>query len=77
MAYNIFERWPFTSFQNLNLDWVLKTMQEAVSTVTEAAATVAGYAARLAGVETMNDTQNQQIASIENVNNQQNQRQSI
>lgn len=30
MAYNIFERWPFTSFQNLNLDWLLKAMQEAL-----------------------------------------------
>lgn len=27
MAYNIFEKWPFTSYQNLNLDWILKSMQ--------------------------------------------------
>lgn len=40
MAYNIFERWPFTSFQNLNLDWLMKATKEAVTTAQEAADSV-------------------------------------
>ena len=36
MAYNIFERWPFTSFQNLNLDWLITAMKEAVEKSTNA-----------------------------------------
>lgn len=31
-----FENWPYTDLHNLNLDWVLKTMQEAVDAVTKA-----------------------------------------
>lgn len=74
MAYNIFERWPFTSFQNLNLDWLLKTTKEAAEKATEAATTVAQYNTRLAGVENDNIRQDRDIMNIQNVDNQQNQR---
>lgn len=29
MSYNIFERWPFTSYENLNLSWILRRVDEA------------------------------------------------
>lgn len=48
MAYNIFERWPFTSFQNLNLDWLMKATKEAVTTAQEAAGSVEQYDNRIA-----------------------------
>lgn len=54
MAYNIFERWPFTSFQNLNLYWILKITKEAGEDSTEALTkaqtaldTTAGFSARV------------------------------
>lgn len=31
-----FENWPYTDLHNLNLDWVLRTMREAVDAVTNA-----------------------------------------
>ena len=31
-----FQFWPYTNFQNLNLDWILKKVKEAVDTATEA-----------------------------------------
>lgn len=74
MAYNIFERWPFTSFQNLNLDWLLKTTKEAAETAETAATTVQQYNDRLASVENDNIQQDRDIMNIQNVNNQQNQR---
>lgn len=33
MAYNIFEKWPFTSYQNLNLSWILTGMQQLAKAV--------------------------------------------
>lgn len=39
MAFNIWERWPWTSFQNLNLDWLMKAMKQAVTTAAEAVTT--------------------------------------
>lgn len=54
MAYNIFERWPFTSFQNLNLDWILKITKKAGEDSTAALAkaqtaldTTAGFSERV------------------------------
>ena len=47
MAYNIFERWPFTSFQNLNLDWLMKATKEAVETANEAAGSVGQFDDRI------------------------------
>lgn len=47
MAYNIFERWPFTSFQNLNLDWLMKATKEAVETANEAAGSVGQFDNRI------------------------------
>lgn len=38
MAFNIWERWPWTSFQNLNLDWLMKAVKEAVTKAEEASA---------------------------------------
>lgn len=71
MAYNIFERWPFTSFQNLNLDWLLKTTKEAAAAAQEAAATVAQYAARLLNIENSDSQQNTKIAALESKGTQQ------
>lgn len=65
MAYNIFERWPFTSFQNLNLDWVLKTVKTAADQAAEAAQTVAGYASRLLDIEVINRQQTANISDLE------------
>lgn len=28
MAFNIFEKWPYTSYENLNLDWLLHQIQD-------------------------------------------------
>ena len=36
MAFNIWERWPWTSFQNLNLDWLMKAVKESVKKSEEA-----------------------------------------
>lgn len=47
MAYNIFERWPWTSFQNLNLDWILRKMKEAVEKATEASESVGSFDDRI------------------------------
>lgn len=47
MAFNIFERWPWTSFQNLNLDWLMKAVKEAVTTAEEAAESVGQFDARI------------------------------
>lgn len=47
MAFNIFERWPWTSFQNLNLDWLMKAVKEAVTTAEEASASVGQFDARI------------------------------
>lgn len=47
MAFNIFERWPWTSFQNLNLDWLMKAVKEAVTKADEAATSVGQFDARI------------------------------
>ena len=47
MAFNIWERWPWTSFQNLNLDWLMKAVKEAVTKADEAAASVGQFDARI------------------------------
>lgn len=47
MAFNIWERWPWTSFQNLNLDWLMKAVKEAVMKAEEASASVGQFDARI------------------------------
>lgn len=47
MAYNIFERWPWTSFQNLNLDWLMNAVKEAATKADEAATSVGQFDARI------------------------------
>lgn len=51
MSYHIFERWPFTSFQNLNLDWLMNAVKEAVTTAEEAAQTAGDAADTVAGFD--------------------------
>lgn len=47
MAFNIWERWPWTSFQNLNLDWLMKAVKEAVTKSEEASESVGQFDARI------------------------------
>lgn len=47
MAFNIWERWPWTSFQNLNLDWLMKTVKEAITKAEEASASVGQFDERI------------------------------
>lgn len=47
MAFNIWERWPWTSFQNINLDWLMKAVKEAVTKAEEASASVGQFDARI------------------------------
>lgn len=47
MAFNIWERWPWTSFQNLNLDWLMKSVKEAITKAEEASASVGQFDARI------------------------------
>lgn len=47
MAFNIFERWPWTSFQNLNLDWLMQAAKEALTKATEASESVGTFDARI------------------------------
>lgn len=47
MAFNIWERWPWTSFQNLNLDWLMKAVKEAVTKADEAATSVGQFDTRI------------------------------
>lgn len=68
MAFN---NWPFTNFQDLNLDWVLRKVREAVAQATQAATTVAGYATRLLNIENSDSTQNSRISALETRNGQQ------
>lgn len=39
MPFNFWERWPWTSFEDLNLDWLMKAMKEAVEQSTDAVTT--------------------------------------
>lgn len=56
MSFNIWERWPWTSFQNLNLDWLMKAVKEAVTTAQNAAASVGQFDARItANTEAIDD----------------------
>lgn len=71
MAFNNF---PYASFQDLNLDWVLQKVKQAATTASQAASTVGQYANRLTQVENSDSAQNTRIASVENVNSQQNTR---
>lgn len=47
MAFNIWERWPWTSFQDLNLDWLMKAAKEALERATEASESVGTFDARI------------------------------
>lgn len=47
MAFNIWERWPWTSFQNLNLEWLMKAVMEAITKADEAASSVGQFDARI------------------------------
>lgn len=51
MSYNIFERWPWTSFQNLNLDWLMKAVKEAVTKAEEASESVGQFDDRITANE--------------------------
>lgn len=72
MAFNIWERWPWTSFQNLNLDWLMKAVKDAV---TNSAAAIAKATAVETEVGTYtdrinaaNDTANQAMNIASNAN---------
>lgn len=43
MAFNIWERWPWTSFQNLNLNWLMNAVKEAITKAEEASASVGQF----------------------------------
>lgn len=62
MAFNIFERWPWTSFQNLNLDWLMKAVREAVTKADEAAASVGQFDERITTAETNSNEANTKAA---------------
>lgn len=47
MAFNIFERWPWTSFQNLNLDWLMKAVKEAITKADVASSSVGQFDTRI------------------------------
>lgn len=47
MSFNIWERWPWTSFQNLNLDWLMKAVKEATTKAEEASESVGQFDARI------------------------------
>ena len=64
MAFNIFERWPWTSFQNLNLDWILRNMKEAVEKATEASESVGSFDDRI--TQNSNDIA-QLLLDVENI----------
>lgn len=64
MAYNIFERWPWTSFQNLNLDWILRNMKEAVEKATKASENVGSFDDRI--TQNSNDIA-QLLLDVENI----------
>ena len=51
MAFNIWERWPWTSFQNLNLDWLMKAVKEAVTKAEEASESVGQFDDRITANE--------------------------
>lgn len=40
MAYNIFEKWPFTSYENLNLSWILNGMQRLAKAVEDVSGSI-------------------------------------
>lgn len=67
MAFNIFERWPWTSFQNLNLDWLMKAVKEAVSTAEEAAESVGQFDARISQNAADIDVLEQALADVKGV----------
>lgn len=47
MSFNFWERWPWTSFENLNLDWLMKAAKQAVDTANTAADSVGTFDARI------------------------------
>ena len=51
MAFNIWERWPWTSFQNLNLDWLMKAVKEAVTKAKQASDSVGQFDDRITANE--------------------------
>lgn len=51
MAFNIWERWPWTSFQNLNLDWLMKAVKEAVTAAEQASDSVGQFDDRITANE--------------------------
>lgn len=51
MAFNIWERWPWTSFQNLNLDWLMKAVKEAVTKAEQASESVGQFDDRITANE--------------------------
>ncbi len=47
MAFNIWEHWPWSSFQNLNLDWLMKAVKEATIKAEEASESVGQFDDRI------------------------------
>ena len=47
MSFNIWERWPWTSFQNLNLDWLMNAVEEATTKAEEASESVGQFDDRI------------------------------
>lgn len=47
MPFNFWERWPWTSFESLNLDWLMKATKQAVETANTAAGSVGQFDARI------------------------------
>lgn len=69
MSYNIFERWPFTSFQNLNLDWLMNAVKEAVTTAEEAAGSVGQFDDRITANTNAIQLLQSQVGAIQGVFN--------
>lgn len=69
MSYNIFERWPFTSLQNLNLDWLMDAMKEAVTTAEEAAGSVDQFDDRITANTNAIQLLQTQVGAIQGVFN--------
>ena len=64
MSFNIWERWPWTSFQNLNLDWLMKAVKEALTTAQDAAASVGQFDARITANTTAIDELSDEVETI-------------
>lgn len=72
MAFDIFERWPWTSFQNLNLDWLMQAVKKAVTRSAEAIAKATAVETELGTytnrINEANENANQALSIARNAN---------